>query len=280
MTGVPFIGLYPFQWIALSAAAMTMLLLADAFAGHYRSGFAFGSQYAPFISGGVLVVSAVAAAFVPEAAWANLALRAAGWLAIIAGAIGFGFHHYYGMAKKPEGYKWLLHYLMYGAPQLAPLALTATGALALIAAQGLAGERNFAGVEMRVLLLGFVAVALAGAVLQAGILHYRGAFNNPAMYGPLAAPLLAVLACAWTAVAPNGAALPVLATFLWLTFLTGFVGLGMHLRGMGRQMGGLYVALSNWLEGPPAFAPLLFAGFAAAGLIAVHLMEPRRGLSA
>src|SRR5687767_14331837 len=82
---------------------------------------------------------------------------------------------------------------------------------------------------------------------------------------PLAAPPLAVFACAWTAVSPDGVALPVPATLLWLTFLTGFVGLGMHLRGMGRQMGGLYLALFNWLEGPPAFAPALFAGLAAVG---------------
>ena len=67
------------------------------------------------------------------------------WLAIIAGAAGFGFQHYYGMAKRPGGYKWLLHYLMYGAPQLAPLALAATCALALMAARGLAGGANFAG---------------------------------------------------------------------------------------------------------------------------------------
>src|SRR5437762_11413382 len=102
--GTPFIGLYPFQWIALIAAALTLLLVADALAGHYRSGFAFRAQYAPFVSGGLLIASAAAAAFVPEAAWANLALRTAGWLAIIVGAVGFGFHHYYGMAKKPGGY--------------------------------------------------------------------------------------------------------------------------------------------------------------------------------
>jgi hypothetical protein len=53
--------------------------------------------------------------------------------------------------------------------------------------------------------------------------------------------------------------------------LTGFVGLGMHLRGFGRQMGGLYVTVFNWLEGPPAWAPALFTGFAAVGLISIKL---------
>ena len=272
MTGAPFIGLYPFQWIALLTAAMTSLLLADAFAGHYRSGFSSRAQYAPFLSGGLLIVTALAACIVPRAAWANTILRVAGWLAVLSGIIGFGFHHYYGIAKKPGGYSWLLHYLMYGAPQLAPLALSWTGALALLVARGLAGEASFVGLNLRTALFAQVAVALAGAVLQAAILHYRGAFNNPAMYAPLTAPLLAVVACVWAAIAPGGVALTVLASLLWLTLLIGFVGLGMHLRGFGRQMGGLYVTVFNWLEGPSAWAPALFTGFAAVGLVTVHLL--------
>lgn len=272
MTGTPFIGLYPFQWIALLVAAMTLLLLADALAGHYRSGFAFRSQYAPFVSGGLLIVSAVAAGVAPDVLWTNKVLRVTGWLAVVTGAVGFGFHHYYGIAKKPGGYGWLLHYLMYGAPQLAPLALSATGALALITAQGLAGEWSFIGIGVRVVLFVFVAIALVGAILQSGILHYRGAFNNSAMYAPFFAPLGAIVASLWMAFAPSRAASLALAALLWLTFLTGFVGLGMHLRGLGRQMGGLYVTVFNWLEGPPAFAPALFAGFSAVGLVAIYLL--------
>jgi hypothetical protein len=108
--------------------------------------------------------------------------------------------------------------------------------------------------------------------LQTTILHYRGAFNNPAMYAPLTAPLLAVVADVWILVAPNGVMLYALTILFWLTFLVGFVGLGMHLRGFGRQMGGLYVPLFNLLEGPPAWAPAFFAGFSAVGLITMHLL--------
>jgi hypothetical protein len=272
VTGTPFIGLYPFQWIALLIAAVTLLILADALAGHYRSGFAFRSQYAPFVSGGLLIISAVAAGVAPGVSWTKGALQAAGWLAVASGVIGFGFHHYYGIVKKAGGYKWLLHYLMYGAPQLAPLALAAAGALALITARGLAGELNFVGINVRAALLVFVAIALVGAILQSGILHYRGAFNNPAMYAPFLAPLLAIVGSLWVAFAPGRAASLALASLLWLTFLTGFVGLGMHLRGLGRQMGGLYVTVFNWMEGPPAFAPALFAGFSAVGLVAIYLL--------
>jgi hypothetical protein len=131
---------------------------------------------------------------------------------------------------------------------------------------------RFVGINLRAALFVFVAIALVGAILQSGILHYRGAFNNPAMYAPLFAPPLAVVASLWMGFAPSRAASLALAALLWLTFLTGFVGLGMHLRGLGRQMGGLYVTVFNWLEGPPAFAPALFAGFSAVGLVAIYLL--------
>ena len=272
MTGTSFIGLYPFQCIAIIVVSLTLVVLADAFAGHYRSGFVFRSQFAPFITGGLLILTAISATLRPEAEWTNFALWAAGWLAIVSGVVGFAFHHYYGLVKKPGGYKWLLHYLMYGAPQLAPLALALIGVLALLAAYGLANEISIAGVSVRTATLTLVAVALAGASLQAGILHYRGAFNNPLMYAPLVVPLLAIVMSIWMIISPNNIVLLVFTIVLWVTFLIGFVGLGMHLRGFGRQMGGLYVTIFNWLEGPPAFAPALFTGFAGVGLIAAYFL--------
>jgi hypothetical protein len=267
-----FVGLHPFQWIVLILAAMTLALLGDAFAGHSRSGFTSRAQYAPFISGGLLITSAAAAAVAPGVRWLNIVLYGAGWLAVVSGLIGLGFHHYYGIAKKPGGYRWLLHYLMYGAPQLAPVALAAMGMLGIISARGLAGEASIAGLSPRVVLLGFVAVTLAGAILQASVLHYRGAFNNVVMYAPMTAPLLAAAASLWAAFAPGDSVLVTLKLFLWLTLFTGFVGLGMHLRGFDRQMGGLYVAAFNLLEGPPAWAPVLFAGLAGVGLVTIYLL--------
>lgn len=272
MSGASFIGMNPFQWILLIASGLTLLLMADALAGHYRSGFTFRSQYIPFISGGLLFIASIAAAIAPTATLVNRALRGAALLTIASGLIGFGFHHYYGIAKKPGGYKWLLHHLMYGAPQLAPLAFAITGLLALIAARGLAGESSIFGLSINEMLLMIVAVALAGATLQATILHYRGAFNNPAMYAPLTAPILATAASIVMIVGPNDVTRLALTVLLWMTFLIGFVGLGMHLRGLGRQMGGLYLLKFNLLEGPPAWAPALFSGFAAVGLVVVYLL--------
>ncbi len=271
MNTAQFLSLAVFDWLAVLITLLTAILLADAFAGHFRSGFENKSQYVPFISGGLLIVAALLALILPFANWTNTLLQIAGWAAIASGIVGFGFHHFYGILKKPAGYSWLLHYLMYGAPQLAPLGLSANGVLALITARGLAKETEIYGFDLRSALLVLVAVSLFGAILQAGILHYRGAFNNPLMYVPLTVPLVTVFAAVWAILLPSSIAFLLLEIFLWLTFLTGFIGLGMHLRGFDRQMGGLHVAIFNWMEGPPAFAPALFAGFAAVGLVMVYL---------
>jgi hypothetical protein len=158
---------------------------------------------------------------------------------------------------------------MYGAPQLAPLALSAIGVLALVAERGLAGGTTLGGVDLRRLLHGTVALALVGALLQCAVLHYRGAFNTPFMYAPFLAPPFAVSAAAWLAIAPSAAVASVARVFLWLSFLTGVVGLGMHLRGLNRQMGGLRLWRMNLLQGPPPLAPALFAGFSVVGLLAI-----------
>jgi hypothetical protein len=270
-----FLGLDGFRWVALVAAVLTLVTLAEALTGHYRSGFPLRAQYAPLASGGLLVVAAVAAVALPGSPWVETALRAAGWLSVATGVIGAGYHHYFGIVKKAGGYNWLLHYLMYGAPQLAPFALSASGALAVIAASGMAGRPAVFGVGLRVALLGTVAIALAGAVAQAGILHYRGAFNNPLMYAPFTAPLLAAAASTWCVVDPISPVRSALTPLFLLTFLTGFVGAGMHLRGLDRQMGGLHIWLFNLLQGPPVWAPAMFAGFAAVGLAVEHLLSGR-----
>jgi hypothetical protein len=271
VTRPEFLGLDSFRWIALVAAALTLVTLAEALTGHYRSGFPLREQYAPFASGGLLVVAALAAVVAPGTTWLPAVLQTTGWLAVATGVVGVGYHHYYGIAEKAGGYKWLLHYLMYGAPQLAPLALSATGALAVITAYGMAGRPAVLGIGLRAALLGTVAVALAGAVAQAGILHYRGAFNNALMYAPFLGPPLTAAASAWLAVAPNPLVQRLLTPLFLLTFLTGFVGVGMHLRGLDRQMGGLHVWLFNLLQGPPVWAPAMFSGLAVVGLAVLHL---------
>jgi hypothetical protein len=265
------LGLSPLQWMALTVAPLSLLVVAEAWLGHYRSGFPLRAQYVPLTIGGLLAVAAIVAAAAPVTTWTNVALGVAGATAVITGLVGIGYHHWFGIVKKAGGYRWLLHYLMYGAPQLAPLALSVIGALAIVVAYGLAGREAILGASVWRILLAIVSVGIAGAIAQAWILHYRGAFNTPLMYAPFVIPPVAVLSGAWMSVAPAAIAETASRVSLWLTFLTGFVGLGMHLRGFDRQMGGLHVFLFNLLQGPPPLAPAVFSGLAAVGLASLEL---------
>jgi hypothetical protein len=265
------VGASALQWVAIVVALLSLLVIAEAWLGHYRSGFPLRVQYAPLAVGGLLAVAGVAAALAPASAWAHAGLRIAGAAAVITGLVGVGYHHWFGIVKKAGSYRWLLHYLMYGAPQLAPLALSVVGALAIVTAHGLSGYEALLGAHIWRIILAIVSIGLAGAIVQAGILHYRGAFNTPLMYAPLVIPPLAAVAGTWMAVAPGQMAEVAARVSLWLTFLIGFVGLGMHLRGLDRQMGGLHVFLFNLLQGPPPLAPAVFSGLSAVGLASIEL---------
>lgn len=259
--------------ILLLVAVLTLALLLDAWGGHYRRGFIHNAQYAPFPIGALLIVASCIAAIRPYHSGAETCLWVAAWLAVAAGVVGFVFHHYYGILRKPGGYRRWLDSLMYGAPPLAPLGLTLLGAIALTVHAGLSGIAAIHGVPLRSALLAATIIGLFGAMLQTGILHFRGAFNQPLMYAPLIVPTVACLAAIWALVEPGPAIQVAVLCLMWLTVITGFVGLGMHLRGFDRQMAGLYVPLFNWLQGPPALAPALFAGFAAIGLVAAGLQR-------
>jgi hypothetical protein len=260
-------GSHSWQWVAAITALLTVIVMLESWLGHFRSGFPLRAQYAPLVVGAVLTVACVSLALAPGVAWTRSAARWAGWSAIFTGAVGVGYHHYYGILQKAGGYRWLLHYLMYGAPQLAPFALSAAGALAVVTSSAATINEPSDATAASRLTLAVVAVAISGAAVQTGILHYRGAFNTPLMYAPLLLPPLAALGSGWLAVSPATQITTVVRVMLWGTFLLGFVGLGMHLRGLDRQMGGLHLFLPNLLQGPPPLAPAVYATVASVGLL-------------
>jgi hypothetical protein len=267
------LGLGGYQWLLLLAALQAVLLSADAFIGHYRSGFALRAQYAPFALGALILVSSLAAVIEPAHSGVIRVAVGAGLLGFAGGLVGTVYHHWYGITTKPGGYRWLLHHLMHHAPPLAPLALATAGLLEALGALGVSGTLEVLGTPIRVLVLGIVSLALVGLSLQAGLLHYRGAYNNPLMYLPVLLLPLAAGATAWNALAPDSGASRAAATaLLWFSFLSGFLGAGMHLRGMDRQMGGLAMGVAAVLDAPPPGAPLLVAMLGASGLIAVGLL--------
>ena len=265
------VGLTMPQWVTLVITLLTPVVLMEAWLGHFRSGFPARVQYVPFVVGTVLATAGFAGTVAPRASWVHGGLRLAGALAIATGFVGAGYHHWFGITRRVGGYRFMLHHLMYGAPPLAPLALAILGALALGSSYALSGVETVGGVSIWRALLLIAVVGLAGAIAQSGLLHYRGSFNTPPMYAPLIIPPLAVAAGVWMAAAPGPIAQLASRIALGLTFLTGFIGLGMHLRGLDRQMGGLHVPLFNLLQGPPPVAPVIFSGLAAVGLAAIEM---------
>src|SRR5437868_3150056 len=160
---------------------------------------------------------------------------------------------------------------MIHAPPLAPLSQAALGALLMVAARLAVGDASAFGIPLRVWIVEVCAVTILGAVAQSALLHYRGAFNNPLMYIPVTLPLAAAGALAWQGLEPSVFGTQLAVAGLWLTFLSGLVGLGMHIRGIDRQMGGFYLGLANLMQGPPLSAPMVFSGFAGAALVVLQL---------
>jgi hypothetical protein len=252
------------RWLGLIVLILAPLTGWEAFLGHYRSGFSLKAQYIPLATAALLAVAAVAGLISPHRT--SMILQFAGWTGVVSGVIGIGYHHYYGIAEKPGGYRWLLHQLMIHAPPLAPLSLAALGALLILAGRLAAGASSALGVPITTWIVEVCAVTIVGAVAQSAILHYRGAYNNVLMYVPVTVPLIAAIALAWQGLAPSAFGERLSAFAMWLTFVAGFTGLGMHIRGIDREMGGFYVGMANLMQGPPLSAPLVFSGFAAAAL--------------
>lgn len=259
----------PIRWLGAIVVILAPMTGWEAFLGHYRSGFSLRAQYTPLVSALVLTVGGAAGVFSPTRFSAELQI--AGWIGVVSGAIGAGYHHYYGVVEKPGGYRWLLHQLMIHAPPLAPLSHAALGALLILSGRLAGGAATMTGIPIASLVSWICAITILGAAAQAGLLHYRGAYNNILMYLPVTIPVIAAVAIAWEAAAPSTIGTRIAVITLWMTFVTGFVGLGMHIRGVDRQMGGLYLGFSNLMQGPPLSAPLIFSAFAGAALAALHL---------
>jgi len=270
--GAVWLGMRGAQWLAICGAVFIAALLWESLLGDLRRGFGTRMQYLTYVLGVALLASLALTAALPHSYWLRLVLQTAGWAAIVLAVIGTAFHYYYAVIRKPGGRRWLLYNLMYHAPLFAPLGLATAGATGLIVAASLAGNDVAPHVNPSRATAIVVAASLVGLMMQIAVLHYRGAYNNPLMYAPLVLPLGAVVGGIWIAAAASPMVSRVYVVGLWITFLTAFVGLGMHLRGLDRMMGGLYVALPNVLEGPPPVAPLLMALLALQGIIGVRLL--------
>ena len=95
-------------------------------------------------------------------------------------------------------------------------------------------------------LAALTGLGIAGTVGEAGLLHFRGAFQNPFMFAPVTLPPVASVLLAKAAVAPRPSHRALAdAGLARLTAVLGFAGVGFHaLRRLARAMGGW----RNWSQ--------------------------------
>jgi len=122
------------------------------------------------------------------------------------------------------------------------------------------------------LLAAVAAGGLAGTVGESGLLHFRGAYHDPAML-PVTVPPVAAALLGATAIRPNRFTPRLARWWLRLTAILGLAGVGFHAYGVSRNMGGWRNWSQNVLNGPPLPAPPSFTGLAFAGLAALSLIE-------
>jgi hypothetical protein len=251
------------------AAALSFSVVADSAMEHYRGGFYNRLMYvAPVVSSLTLLTSASATTR-PRSSDLRRAVFAT---ATATGLVGTGFHAY-NVVKREGGLSW--HNLFYGAPIAAPLGLTFAGLFGLAAGTLMRQHQRprLLGAPAGSLLAIASAVGLAGTAAEAGLMHFRGAFQHPGMYIPVTVPPLAALTLAAATASPTPSRRAAARALLLGTAATGIAGMGFHAYGIHRNMGGWY----NWsqmiLQGPPLPAPPSFTGMALAGLAGLSLLE-------
>lgn len=248
--------------IDAASAMLCASVLADSAIEHYRGSFQNKAMYTPLgVSALTLAVSLQGGDGLPGLPVRRDLVNAA---AVATGMIGTGFH-LYNITKRPGGFGWLN--LFYAAPFGAPAALALAGLL------GAAGQhvRMDDGWVKGPLLAGLVSVGLLGTAAEAGLLHFRGAYHNPAMVIPITAPPIAAGLLARAALSQQSQ--PAARWSLRLLTSVGFIGSAFHAYGIHRNMGGWRNWSQNLLNGPPLPAPPAFTALAIAGLGALRLIE-------
>lgn len=257
----------------LGAALLALAVLADSAIEHYRGSYRNRAMYAPLLSATLALGGSLHGVLDRRAA--RHSVRDAVYaLAAATGIAGLGFHAY-NIGKRPGGWSWLN--LFYGAPIGAPFALTLSGLIGRGAekARHLRGRRAdpILAVPPQRLLAAVTALGLAGTVAEAGLLHFRGSFHDPAMVLPVAVPPVAAALLGAAALSPSRKTHRLARGWLKLTALLGFAGVGLHAYGVSRNMGGWRNFSQNVLNGPPLPAPPSFTGLAITGLAALSLIE-------
>jgi hypothetical protein len=256
------------RMVHLGAGVLALSVLADSGIEHYRGSFHNKAMFAPLVSSSLSLVTNAPAAFGARPPLA--ALDAVQGIAAVTGFAGLAFHAY-NIGKRPGGYSWLN--LFYAAPIGAPFALTLAGLFGRCAFRLARDKRRLFGWPAGRFLAWTAAAGMAGTVGEAGLLHFRGAYHHPGMFLPVTVPPVSAGLLAVAAASPGKTQRKAARGALYATAALGVAGVGFHLFGVWRNMGGFRNSSQNVLNGPPLPAPPSFLGLAFIGLAALALME-------
>ena len=252
-----------------AAAILATSVLTDSSAEHYRAGFHNRAMF---------IAPTVAAAVLATATRRALRHHSPGRVrtvifgtATLTGLVGFGFH--LANISRRTG-RWNSANVFFGAPVAAPLAVTMAGLLGMASDRVESPEPRTTPLPASIAVL--ATLGLVGTSTEAAMLHFRGAFQNPAMYAPVIAPPIAAAALASASFVRSSRVHRTARALLRLTTWLGVVGVGFHAWGVQRRMGGWRNWRQNLLVGPPLPAPPAFSGLALAGLAALDLLESDR----
>jgi hypothetical protein len=273
----------PARRLYQAAAMLAASVLSDSALEHYRGGFENPGMFAPLASAAVVLASSLANASGGarragrhDAPGRTAALPYATACAV--GAAGLGFHAY-NVLRRPGGLSWAN--LFYAAPLGAPAALLLAGVIGLAARPVAHGATSLAGLPAGRALCGLAAFGLAGTSAEAALLHFRGAFQHPAMWVPVTVPPVTALCLARAALPgparPRRTTWPITRFLLDACTWLGAIGMAFHARGIARQMGGWRNWSQNVLAGPPLPAPPSFSALALAGRAALALRAAQGG---
>ena len=256
-----------------AAGTIATSVLIDSAMEHYRGNFHNKAMWTPIVTS--LFSIAVSAHGVSDRRHHAHPLRDAVYAAAgTVGLIGTGFH-IFNVTKKVGGFNW--QNLFYSAPLGAPAAMSLSGLMGFLAERVRdnrpEGEPRVFGMPAARVVAAATSLSMLGTTAEAGLLHFRGAFHNPAMLLPVTMPPVAAGLLANAAAGPAGA--PRTASKAWLaaTAAMGIAGVGLHAYGVSRGMGGWRNWRQNAFAGPPLPAPPSFTGLALAGLAALALMK-------
>jgi hypothetical protein len=252
-----------------AAALLALAALTDSAVEHYRGSFHNKTMYVPLAVSALTLVASLRDVVAPPSQ-GEKKHDVVDALAIATGTIGTGFH-VYNILKRPGRLSW--HNLFYAAPIGAPAALSLAGLLRK-ATMFIPGRATIAGLLPGKVLSSLVSLGLLGTTAEAGLMHFRGAYHNPAMMIPVTAPPIAAGMLAYAASSPAQPH-PQIRWMLRALAAIGLIGSGFHAYGIQRNMGGWRNWSQNILNGPPLPAPPAFTALAIAGLAALRLLERR-----